>query len=98
MGNLIVTVLPTSTIALPASVVQVSATEFRRGRGRPPIPATEVACMRKLRAAGHTLQQIAYFTERSMMTVFKYTASVPCHRRHNKAITINRRTGLAVVA
>jgi hypothetical protein len=33
-----------------------------------------------------------------MPTVFKYTASVPCHRRHDKAITINRRTGLAVVA
>ncbi len=92
------TTLP-STLTLPATVVTVSSESLRqgrRGRGRPPIPAHEVAVMRKLRQAGHTLQQIGYFTERCIPTVFKYTASVPHPYRHNKSIKINRRTGLAV--
>jgi hypothetical protein len=52
--------------------------------------------MRKLREAGHTLQRIAYFTERCVPTVFKYTAAVPHPYRRDKSIKINRRTGLAV--
>lgn len=90
------TTLPTTQTTLPATVVPVSSKSLRRGRGRPPVPATEVAVMRKLREAGHTLQRIAYFTERCVPTVMKYTAAVPHPYRHDKPITINRRTGLVV--
>lgn len=90
------TTLPTTQTTLPATVVPVSSKSLRRGRGRPPVPATEVAVMRKLREAGHTLQRIAYFTERCVPTVMKYTAAVPHPYRQDKPITINRRTGLVV--
>lgn len=91
--------LPSTNVSLPATVPNtkdVSSKSLRRGRGRPPVPATEVAVMRKLREAGHTLQRIAYFTERCVPTVMKYTAAVPHPYRQDKPITINRRTGLVV--
>lgn len=51
--------------------------------------------IRKFREEGATLQVIADVLGYSMNTVFKYSASVPCSRRHNKTIRIHRRTGLA---
>ena len=91
------TVLPTTMTKIPATVgVTSKSLKPAHRRGRPPVPATEVAVMRKLREAGHTLQKIAYFTERCVPTVIKYTAAVPHPYRQDKPITINRRTGLAV--
>ena len=88
-------VLPTTQVK--NGLVPVTDGRFAvRGRGRPPIPAHEVAVMRKLRMESFTLQKIGYITERSISTVIKYTANVPCRRRHDKAISINRRTGLVV--
>jgi hypothetical protein len=67
-----------------------------RGRGRPPIPAHEVAVMRKLRMENFTLQKIGYITERSIPTVAKYTANIANTRRPDTSVQISRRTGLAI--
>lgn len=84
------------TLIAPSSTIKTLTGAVKRGRGRPPVPAHEVAVMRKLRAAGHTLRQVSYFVERSIPTVSKYTNNIPHKNRPDSNICINRRTGLAV--
>lgn len=67
-----------------------------RGRpGRPSISLLDQMRMMRMRLRGCTLQTIANDMGFSMNTVFKYTASIPCKRRMNKHVLVNRRTGLA---
>ncbi len=63
--------------------------------GRRAISLLDQIRMQRMRLRGATLQTIANDMGFSMNTVFKYTASIPCHRRHNKHVLVHRRTGLA---
>lgn len=67
----------------------------KSGRGRHGISLLDQMRMQRMRLRGATLQVIANDMGFSMMTVFKYTAAIPCKRRQNKHILIHRRTGLA---
>jgi len=64
-------------------------------RGRPRVSLLDQQRMQRLRMKGETLRSIASIMDFSELTVFKYTACIPCHRRQNKYIRIHRRTGLA---
>jgi len=55
---------------------------------------TEERGMRSLRQMGATLQVIATVFHRSIPTVFHHTINIGHDNRHNKTVTINRRSGM----
>lgn len=83
------------TLSMSRSDLALLDRALGKNRGRPRVSLIDQMRMQRMRLRGNTLQTIANDMGFSMMTVFKYTASIPCHRRHNKHILVHRRNGLA---
>lgn len=83
------------TLSMSRSDLALLDRALGKNRGRPRISLIDQVRMQRMRLRGCTLQTIANDMGVSMNTVFKYTASIPCHRRLNKHILVHRRTGLA---
>ena len=58
----------------------------------------EVLAMQALRTRGNTLQEIANITNRSVMTVYLKTLTIPHPNRHNGVVIMYRKTGVARTA